>query len=75
MTDGIYPRLASIVRRSRALCGAEARWWTPAVEPVQVGGVPLTKRQKDSEYYKPKLTVNPSRPPREPYNLKTKGKP
>jgi hypothetical protein len=69
MSDGIYPRLASIVRGSRGLCGAEARWWTPAVEPVQIGGVPPTKRQHSTEYYKPKLATNPSRPPREPYKL------
>jgi len=72
LTDGIYPRLVSIVRGSQGLCGSGARWWTPAVEPVQIGGVPSTKRQHSSEYYKPKLAAHPSRPPREPYKLREK---
>ena len=73
MTDGVYPRLASLVRGSRGLCGSEGHWWIPVVEPVQTEPVPeARKRQYSAEYYKPKIAAHPSRPPREPYKLSSK---
>jgi hypothetical protein len=73
MSDGVYPRLTKIARARNGLCGYEGRWWTPIVEPVQVGGVPPTKRAT-TEYHRPRADQSTSRPPRTPYKLSASAK-
>lgn len=57
MPDGVYPRLAQIVRDEKTLCGPKGLWWRPITfVPVQHEGERIDRPKRplgEKQYKKP----------------------